>query len=284
MKKLLVCALGAWLLASCGGGGGGDDSLQINQTAWVDPGRIQVFGSAETVEMGSDGFQAYVNADGYQRAQQSDTASLSFIGHSGVRPSGAQTQWLRFDMVGRGYFADQGQHLPIVMRFAQYPDPRVTQTPPLSVEGKMIFLGRDEGGSWDCPTRMDVGIYFETRVAGQTARPDIGAVKCADAQPSLKDEVSYAVEIRASSNRIAYSISGPDGRIVSSSTTDDRDYPPLDWNAVFNAQVLNPSVDTFYRDRYLQLDSNQEFAFLAAFTQTKRAWSLKFSRIQSGWD
>lgn len=88
MKKLLVCALGAWLLASCGGGGGGDDSLQINQTAWVDPGRIQVFGSAETVEMGSDGFQAYVNADGYQRAQQSDTASLSFIGHSGVRPSG----------------------------------------------------------------------------------------------------------------------------------------------------------------------------------------------------
>lgn len=280
LKEVLACVLGAVTLASCGGGGG---AAGPDQSEWIDPGRIQVFGSADAVEMGASEAVAYVSAGGQRRELAAATAGLSFIGDSGPPPPGAQIQWLRFELLSENYFASQGQHLPIVLRFAQYPDPRVTRTEPVAVEGKMVFLGRDDGGFWDCPTPSAIGVYFETRVSGDGVQPDLGAVKCAADAPGLHDGVRYIVELRAGAASIGYTIKTADGQVLSAATSGDLEYPPTPWNERFLSELLDPAAEPFYRDRYRRLDEHREFAFLAAFTNTTTPWSLRFSAIESGW-
>jgi len=279
-----VLVVGA-LLAGCGGGSGDAAAPAPEEPfVWIDDGGIQAFGAASTVEMGFDGTSSYLRRDGRMITQAGIfKPDLAYIGFSGTPVAGQTTQWVRYVMRGDGYFTTQAQHLPIILRFAQYPDPRVTHQAPTAVEGKMVFFGRDGLRAWDCATPDAVGIYYETRVSGRNEVPDLGAVKCAQDQPGLRDGVWYQVEISAGMHGIAYTVTDEQGLPVATGSTDDRDYPSNDWNRAFLEQVVGSAPEEPFPQRYASMDSNHEFAFLSAFTNSGSAWSLTFKGIASGW-
>ena len=284
--RLASLAIGlAIVLSACGGGDDGASApAPAAPYAWIDSGGIQAFGAAKTVEMGFDGATAYVRRDSYTHTHPGSARfDLSYIGDSGAPQLGQDTQWVRFAMRGERYFETQAEHLPIILRFAQYPDPRTAQQSPRSVGGKMVFFGRDGLRAWDCATPDAVGVYFETRVAARTEAPDISAVKCAQDNPGVLDGVWYRVEMSASAGRIAYSITDESGRTVSAAATDDRDYPASESNAAFLRDVVSDSPGAPWATRYAALNANQGFAFLSAFNNNRSPWSLRFSDVASGW-
>jgi hypothetical protein len=273
-------------LAGCGGGGG-DSDPEVSPPpqppfAWFDQSRIQAFGSADTVELGFDGAASYVRQDGYVHTRPGVFAtSLAYIGDSGAPTAGQTTQWLRFAMRGDGYFATQGQHLPIGLNFAQYPDPRVARSSPVGVESRIVFLGRDNVASWGCLNPSSVNAYFETRISGRIDQPDISAVQCAQDAPDLRDGIWYQVEISAGPQGIAYAIAGEDGRILFEVAMGDLDYPASDWNLPFLQQMADPGAP--FPAYYAAMTQNREFSFLASFTTDRSPWSLTFAGIDSGW-
>ncbi|WP_415163006.1 hypothetical protein [Ottowia sp.] len=270
-------------LAGCGEGGGAAQPAQDAPAAWFDQAGIQAFGPARTVVLGFDGTSSYIRQDDRTHSRPGVFGpDLSYIRDSGAPAPGQAAQWLRFTLRGEAYFATQGQHLPIVLNFAQYPDPRSTRRSPAGVEGRMIFIGGDEPGAWDCPSRSSANIYFETRLSGRAEAPDVLAVKCARDAPGLRDGVAYRIEVSAGPRRIAYTIADEAGRVLAEGATDDGDYPPLSWNQPFLRQLT--AADSDFPARLAALAHNREFAVLAAFT-TRNAgpWSLTLSDIASGW-
>ena len=277
-------ALALAALAGCGGGGDAAAPVPAPAAAvWLDADRLQLFGAAQRVELGFDGRDAFIAHDGARTALgPGGRADLAYIGDSGAPAAGQGTQWLAFELRGDGYFSRQGQHLPLVLRFAQYPDPRRSGSAPRGVEGKMVFLGRDGAGLWDCAAPQVVGVYFETRVSGRDVVPDVSGVKCADAQPGLQDGLLYRVRIEADAHQIRYHITDAAGAPVSAGATADTDYPPLAWNQSF-LQALGPAGAAPYGEHWRALQANTSFAFLAALTDSAQPWSLSFSAIASGW-
>ncbi|MDR2153802.1 MAG: hypothetical protein LBE78_02065 [Burkholderiaceae bacterium] len=266
-------------LAGCGGGDSDDDDSGSGGPppgdpfhAWYGQNRIQASGPARTVEIGFDGASSYVRRDGYNHAHPGvRVTDLSYIGNSGAPAAGQTTQWLRFAVRGDGYFATQRGHLPIGLNFAQYPNSS-------GVEARIIFFSH---GGWDCPSQSSFSIYFETRISGRTEDADIAGVKCAHNAPGLRDGVWYQVEMSANRQGIAYAITGEDGRVVSTGSTDDLNYPLSDWNRPFLLQMGNP--DSAFRARYIALMQNREFAFVVATANNARPWSMTFTEIASGW-
>ncbi len=281
LASLIVASL--VVLAGCGGGGDSVPPAEDVPVAWFDASRIQAFGPARTVVLGFDGTSSYIRQDDHMHSRPGVFAtSLTYVGDSGAPPAGQATQWLRFAMRGEGYFTTQGQHLPIFLNFAQYPDPRSAQRSPAGVEGRMVFLGGDGLGAWDCPSHSSINIYFETRVSGRVEAPDVGAVKCAHDAPGLRDGVWYRIEVSAGPRRIAYTVADETGRVLAEGATDDDDYPPLDWNQTFLQQLAAPGSDL--PARLAALAHNREFAVLAAFTTRDAGpWSLTLADIASGW-
>ena len=280
-------AVMAALLAACGGGGGGGSTPAPQPAApyaWTDANSIQAFGAATQVVMGFDGSASYLRQDSHTHTQAgSFKPDLSYIGDSGTPQVGQTTQWVRFALRGDRWFETQGAHLPIILRFAQYPDPQTAQQAPRSVEGQMVFFGRDGLGAWGCATPAAVGIYFETRIAGRTEVPDLGAVKCAQNDPGLRDGVWYRIEISAGPHEIAYTVADEAGRLIASGRTDDRDYPASDWNRAYLAEVVNAQPCSAWAARRAALDGNRSFAFLNAFGTASNPWTLSFADISSGW-
>jgi hypothetical protein len=277
-RRRAAAILAAAALAGCGGGGGDSPTPPPNEApqSWLaGDGGIQAFGTARAVEMGFDGATSYVRQDGYTHARPGVFgATLAYIGASGAPAAGQATQWLRFAMRGDGYFATQAQHLPIGLNFAQYPDPRVAQSAPLGVEGRMIFFGR---GGWDCASASSISAYFETRISGRVEQPDVLGVKCAHDALGLRDGAWYQVEISAGPQGIAYSIADETGHVLSTGATADLDYPPSDWSQPLLDQMADPG--SVFHAHYADMTRNREFGFVAASTTNGSAWSLTFTRI-----
>lgn len=273
--------MAALALAGCGGGGSAPGPVEAS--AWVDAQRLQAFGAAHTVELGFDGQHAYIQRDGARAVTgPGGRPDLAYIGDSGAPAAGQATQWVSFDLRSVNYFAHQGQHLPLGLRFAQYPDPISSGTAPTGVEGKMIFLGRD-GGLWDCAHPQEVGVYFESRVSGRGAVDDISAVKCAHDRVGLVDGVSYHVRLEADAGRMRYRISdSASGQLLSAGETGDTDYPPLAWSQPFMRLVASGQPSP-YLGHWRALNDNTGFAFVAAMTNTATPWSLTFSNVATGW-
>ena len=279
-------------LTALAGCGGGDAAAPLPTppapptsaaTVWLDAERLQLFGAAERIELGFDGRDAFIARDGVRAALgPGGRADLAYIGDSGVPAAGQGTQWLAFALRGDGYFSHQGQHLPLALRFAQYPDPRASGSAPRGVEGKMVFIGRDGAGRWDCGPPPALGIYFETRVSGRGSAPDVAGVKCADARPGLQDGVTYLVRIEADSRQIRYRITDSTGAPVSAGASGDTDYPPSSVNQAL-LQALGPAGAEPYAAHWRALQGNTGFALLAAMTDTAQPWALSFSAIASGW-
>lgn len=290
MHRLLHCTrlplpgLLAVLLAACGGGD--PHAPAAPPTApWQDARRLQAFGPARSVSLGFDGVSSHVVQDGFRHVPaQGFAADLAYIGDTGAAPHPQARQWLRLALRGDRYFETQGQHLPIALRFAQYPDPRTSASEPLGAEGLMIFLGRDTEGHWDCPSRSSINVYFETRVSGRTETPDVRAIKCAHDAPGLQDGTWYRIDISAGAEDIRYAITTLSGQVLAQGQTDALNYPELPYNSDFldHAGAARSRFD--FAARYAGIREHTEFALLAAFTTPGPAWSLEFRDIESGWE
>ncbi|MDO5290797.1 MAG: hypothetical protein Q4F13_14370 [Pseudomonadota bacterium] len=284
-----LCTL-ALTLAACGGGtddeGDAQDSGASGPLAtWTDAQRIQASGPATHVEMGDDGTSSYLLVGSTRLSDPGQAKSaLAYIGTSGPQPAGQGTQWLSFEMRGHNYFATQGEHLPLALRFRQYSDPFTTGTPPQAVEGRMVFLGRDALRQWDCSRPDAVGVYFETRVSGRNTLADAVAAKCADDTLSLRDGQVYRVELRADAQRTAYRITAADsGALVSQGSTGVLDFPPLAFNAAFLAELADPARNGPYASYLQQQEGHTAFALAATFLRPGQPWTLQFMNIASGW-
>ncbi len=274
-----MSCVAALALAGCGGGA----TDPAERGTWVDAQRLQAFGPARTVALGFDGQDAYIQQDGARVVTGAGgRLDLAYIGDSGTPPAGQSTQWVSFGLRSVNYFAHQGQHLPLALRFAQYPDPRTSGTAPSGVEGKMIFVGRGSG-LWDCAYPQEMGVYFESRVSGRALMDDISAVKCAHDRVGLVDGVAYRVRLEADAKSVRYRITdSASGTLVSSGETGDTDYPPLAWNEVF-LRLVGSGQASSYTVNWRALNDNTGFAFVAAMTNFATPWSLTFSDIATGW-
>lgn len=286
---LLLCSL-ALTLAACGGGDtdegdAPDDGAGGPLASWMDAQRIQAAGPATHVEMGDDGASSYLLVQGTRLSDAGPAKpGLAYIGTSGPRAAGQGTQWLSFEMLGHNYFATQGEHLPLALRFRQFPDPFASGAPPQAVEGRMVFLGRDALRQWDCRRPDAVGVYFETRISGRQRLPDAVAAKCADDTLSLHDGQVYRVELRADAQRTAYRITAADsGALLSQGSTGVLDFPPLPFNAAFLAEAANPAGNGPYAAYLQQQQESAAFALAATFLRPGQPWSLRFMNIASGW-